>query len=432
MPTDPILLMCAALVVLAMLRLSIALMMLGCGLVYLWVSKQDIGLIVDQTLNSSFQLNVLLAIPMFILAGNAMNAATISERIWAAADAMVGRLRAGLGHVTVLMNVVISSMSGSAVSDAAGAGMVAIQMMRKVGGYPPGLAVAITAAASCLGPIIPPSIPMVIYAILSGASVGALFLAGVIPGLLLAASLMVMIAWIGQRRGLPRGNAVPLTELPGVLARAAIPFTLPIVLLGGIWGGVFTPTEAAAVAAFWAIVIGALFYRNLGLRTLYAVFALSARQSTVVMMLIVSSFIVNYALEREGVAQALAAWITGLELSPIGFQLAVNALFLILGTVLDGAVMLLVFVPVLLPAAKALGIDLVHFGLVVILNFMIAQVTSPYGLILFVLSALTGVPMREINREIWQLCLPLVMVLLLLILFPAITLWLPWTFGYKG
>ena len=211
MPTDPILLMCAAFVVLAMLRLSIALMMLGCGLVYLWVSKQDIGLIVDQTLNSSFQLNVLLAIPMFILAGNAMNAATISERIWAAADAMVGRLRAGLGHVTVLMNVVISSMSGSAVSDAAGAGMVAIQMMRKVGGYPPGLAVAITAAASCLGPIIPPSIPMVIYAILSGASVGALFLAGVIPGLLLAASLMVMIAWIGQRRGLPRGNAVPLT-----------------------------------------------------------------------------------------------------------------------------------------------------------------------------------------------------------------------------
>ncbi len=174
--------MCAAFVVFAMLRFSIALMMLGCGLVYLWASRQDIGLIVDQTLNSSFQLNVLLAIPMFILAGNVMNAATISERIWAAADAVVGRLRAGLGHVTVLMNVVISSMSGSAVSDAAGAGMVAIQMMRKVGHYPAGLAVAITAAASCLGPIIPPSIPMVIYAILSGVSVGALFLAGVDAG----------------------------------------------------------------------------------------------------------------------------------------------------------------------------------------------------------------------------------------------------------
>ena len=432
MPADPILLMCAAFIVFAMLRFSIALMMLGCGLVYLWASKQDIGLIVDQTLNSSFQLNVLLAIPMFILAGNVMNAATISERIWAAADAVVGRLRAGLGHVTVLMNVVISSMSGSAVSDAAGAGMVAIQMMRTVGRYPAGLAVAITAASSCLGPIIPPSIPMVIYAILSGVSVGALFLAGVIPGLLMALSLMITIAWIGRRRGLPFGKPVPFRDLPRVFGCAIVPFTLPVVLLGGIWGGIFTPTEAAAVAAFWAIVIGVAIYRNLGLKALYAVFALSARQSTVVMMLIVSSFIVNFALEREGVAQGLALWIAGLALSPLAFQLAVNAMFLVLGTVLDGAVMLLVFVPVLLPAAKSLGIDLVHFGLVVILNLMVAQITPPYGLILFVLSALTGVPMREINREIWQFCLPLTIVLLLLILFPAITLGLPWAFGYRG
>jgi tripartite ATP-independent transporter DctM subunit len=431
-PADPILLMCVAFVVFAMLRFSIALIMFGCGLVYLWASRQDIGLIVDQTLNSSFQLNVLLAIPMFILAGNVMNAATISERIWAAADSVIGRLRAGLGHVTVLMNVMISSMSGSAVSDAAGAGMVAIQMMRKVGNYPGGLAVAIAAASSCLGPIIPPSIAMVIYAILSSVSVGALFLAGVIPGLLIAVSLMVTIAWIGWRRGLPFGNVVPLGELPRVLGRAIVPLTLPVVLLGGIWGGIFTPTEAAAVAAFWALVIGVVIYRNLGLKTLYAVFALSARQSTVVMMLIVSSFIVNFALEREGVAQGLAQWIVGLQLSPLGFQLAVNAMFLILGTVLDGAVMLLVFVPVLLPAAKSLGIDLVHFGVVVILNFMIAQITPPYGLILFVLSALTGVPMREINREIWQFCVPLTMVLLLLIVFPAIVLWLPWTFGYRG
>ena len=245
MLANPILLLCAAFIVFAMLRFSIALMMFGCGLVYLWASKQDVGLIVDQTLNSSFQLNVLLAIPMFILAGNAMNAATISERIWAAADAVIGRLRAGLGHVTVLMNVIMSSMSGSAVSDAAGAGMVAIQMMRKVGNYPPGLAVAITAASSCLGPIIPPSIPMVIYAILSGASVGALFLAGVIPGLLLAASLMVMVAWIGKRRNLPFGNAASLAELPRVFGRAIIPLTLPVVLLGGIWGCLLYTSDAA-------------------------------------------------------------------------------------------------------------------------------------------------------------------------------------------
>jgi tripartite ATP-independent transporter DctM subunit len=424
--------MCGTFVVAAILRFPISLMMFACGLVYLIISKQDLGLIVDQTLNSTFQLYVLLAVPMFILAGNVMNAATISERLWAAADAMIGRARAGLGHVTVLMNVVVSSMSGSAVSDAAGAGMVAIRMMVKVGKYPAGFAVALTAAASCLGPIIPPSIPMVIYAFLSNASVGALFLGGIVPGLLMAISLMVFIALIAQRRGLPFGQAVPLREIPRVLARAAIPMTLPIVLLGGIWGGIFTPTESAAVAAFWAMLIGIAIYRNLGIKTLAAVFAVSVRQSTVVMLLIVSSFIVNFALEREGVATGLANWIQSMGLSPLGFLLVVNIIFLVLGTVLDGAVMLLVFVPVLIPAAKALGIDLVHFGVVAILNFMIAMITPPYGLILFVLSSLTGVPLREINREIWQFCVVLTIVLFALAAFPVLTLGLPRLFGYGG
>lgn len=422
----------ATFVAAAILRFPISLMMFSCGLVYLLVSGQDLGLIVDQTLNSTFQLYVLLAVPMFILAGNVMNAATISERLWAAADAMIGRFRAGLGHVTVLMNVVVSSMSGSAVSDAAGAGMVAIRMMVKVGKYPPGFAVALTAAAACLGPIIPPSIPMVIYAFLSGASVGALFLGGVVPGLLMALSLIVLIALIARRRGLPYGQGVAVREMPRVFARAFVPLTLPVVLLGGIWGGIFTPTESAAVAAFWAILIGVLLYRNLGLKALAAVFAVSVRQSTVVMLLIVSSFVVNFALEREGVAAGLAAWIQSMGLSPIGFLLVVNVIFLILGTVLDGAVMLLVFIPVLLPAAKALGIDLVHFGVVAILNFMIAMITPPYGLILFVLSSLTGVPVREINREIWQFCAALTVVLFLLALFPALTLALPRLFGYGG
>jgi tripartite ATP-independent transporter DctM subunit len=424
------LVLCIVFVVGAVLRFPVSLLMFACGVAYLIAGKQDVGLIVDQTLNSMFGLYVLLAVPMFILAGNIMNAATISERIWAAADAVAGRFRGGLGHVTVLMNVIVSSMSGSAVSDAAGAGMVAIRMMRTVGKYPAGFAVALTAAASCLGPIIPPSIPMVIYALISGASVGALFLAGIVPGLLMAASLMALIAIIARRRNLPMGSRIAFREIPKVMGEAAIPLTLPVVLLGGIWGGIFTPTESAAVAALWALLIGVAIYRNLGLKALYAVFALSTRQSAVVMMLIVSSFIVNYAITSEGIAAALAAAIGRMDLSPLGFLLLVNVIFLVLGTVLDGAVMLLVFIPVLLPAAKALGIDLVHFGVVAILNFMIAMISPPYGLILFVLSALTGTPMREINREIWQFCVPLTLVLFLLILVPDLTLWLPRLFGY--
>ena len=415
----------------ALLRLSIVLMMFTSGLVYLWMKGQDLGLLVDQTLNSMFSMYVLLAVPMFIFAGNVMNAATISERIWSAADLLVGRLRGGMGHVTVLMNVVMSSMSGSAVSDAAGPGMVSISMMEKVGKYPKGLAVAIAAAASCLGPIIPPSIPMVIYALISTASLGALFLAGIVPGLLMAVALMGWIALIAKKRGLSYGQKISWAQVPGVLSRAALPMTLPILLLGGIWSGVFSPTESAAMAGLWAVLIGVFVYRNLGLSVLLKIFAISTRQSAVVMMLIASSFIINYAITSEQVATNLAAYITSLNLSAIGFMLFVNLMFLLLGTVLDGAVMLLVFVPVLLPSVNALGIDLVHFGVVVILNFMIAMITPPYGLILFVLGSLTGVPMKEINREIWQFCIPLTIVMFLLIFFPQITLWLPHAFGYK-
>ena len=223
---------------------------------------------------------------------------------------------------------------------------------------------------------------------------------------------------------------MPLRAVPGVLAQAAVPMTLPAVLLGGIWLGIFTPTEAAAVAAFWAALIGFVWYRNLTFAKFVDVFRESSRQSTIVMMLIVSSFIVNYAITNEGVADAVARWFAANEFSQVGFMLVVNLMFLVLGTVLDGAVMLLVFVPILLPTVKALGIDLVHFGVVVIVNFMIAIISPPYGLILFVLSALAKVPMREINREIWAFILPLAVALLLLILFPAITLFVPHLFGY--
>jgi tripartite ATP-independent transporter DctM subunit len=415
----------------AVLRVPVVLTMFGSGIVYLWVSGQDVGLIVDQTLNNTIGMNTLLAVPMFILAANIMNAATISDRLWRAANVLVGRLRGGHGHVTVLMNVAMSSMTGSAVSEAAGAGMVAIKMMRQEGRYPGGLAVSVASAASLLGPVMPPSIPLVLYAVISGASVGALFLAGIVPAFLMAVSLSVLISILARRRNLPRAADSQQGSKASILLQALIPLTLPIVLLGGIWSGVFTPTEAAAVAAFWAILLGVVVYRNIDWQTMLAVFLESARQSAIVMMLIISSFIINYAITNEGIAQSLAVWISGMRLSPFEFLLLVNVIFLLLGTVLDGAVMLMVFVPVLLPAVNALGIDLVHFGIIIIINFMIAIISPPYGLVLFVLSSLTKVPMREINREIWNFCVPLTIVMLILSAFPSIVLFLPHMFGYR-
>jgi tripartite ATP-independent transporter DctM subunit len=412
-------------------RFPIAHTMFAAGICYLIASAQDVAVLVDQVLTSMLTMYVLLAIPMFIFAANLMNAATISERLWSAADALVGRWRGGLGHVTVLVSVAFSSMSGSAVSDAAGPGMVSVRMMRDVAHYPPGFSVALVAAAATIAPIIPPSIIMVIYALLSNASVGALFLGGIVPGLIMAVALMVAVSFAARRLDLPRGQMVPARDVPCALARAFLPMTLPVVLLGGIWGGFFTPTEAAAVAGFYALVLGALVYRRIKARQFVAIVHESVTATTTVMLLIAGAFIVNFAITNEQLADRFAQLFQAAQLSKIEFLLLVNLAFLVLGCFLDTAVLLLVFVPVLLPSARALGVDLVHFGVVITVNMMIGMITPPYGLLLLVMSSLMKVPIGEIVRAIWQFMLPLLAVLLLFVTVPETVTWLPQLFGFR-
>ena len=421
----------AVFVIGVLLRYPIAHAMFASGICYLVVSGQQIGLIVDQVLTTMLTMYVLLAIPMFIFAANLMNAATISDRLWSAADALVGRWRGGLGHVTVLVSVAFSSMSGSAISDAAGPGMVSVRMMRDVAKYPPGFSVALVAAAATIAPIIPPSIIMVIYALLSNASVGALFLGGVMPGLLMAVALMAAVALAGRRLNLPRGEVVALRQVPCRLAKAAIPMSLPVVLLGGIWGGFFTPTEAAAVAGLYALLLGIFLYRRIKVKQFVGIVHESVSATSTVMLLIAGAFIVNYAITNEQVADHLARLFQPAQLSKVEFLLLVNAAFLILGCFLDTAVLLLVFVPVLLPSARALGVDLVHFGVVVTVNMMIGMITPPYGLLLLVMSSLVKVPIGEIVRAIWQFIVPLVIVLFVLIAVPETVIWLPHLFGFR-
>lgn len=415
----------------AILRLPIALSMFSAGAVYFLFTGQDVGLLADQVMGKMTGIYVLVAIPMFILAASIMNASKISERLWGAADAVVGRFKGGTGHVTVLVSIIFSSMSGSALTDAAGPGMVAIRMMRQFGKFPAELAVAVTAAAAVIAPVIPPSIPIVIYAMLSGASVGTLFLAGIVPGLLMGLTVSLTIALVAKRYDLPEGTAVPISAIPSRLQNAALPMTLPVLLLGGIWSGFFSPTEAAAVAALWAIFMGAAILRTLRAGNLVEAFSESMRKTSSTMLLIASAFVVNYAIANEGLAASLVGMIDTWELSPLQFMLFVNVLLLLLGCFLDGSVILLVIVPLLLPAAKAFGIDLNHFGIVVIVNFMIGLITPPYGLLLFVLSGLTGVPLTKIFRAVIPFFTALIGLLALLILFPGITLFLPHLFGYQ-
>lgn len=427
----PITILIVSFLVLAALRVPVGLAMLAGGIAYLFWTGQDIGLLSDQVAGRLFSSYTLIAIPMFIFAANVMNSARITDRIVGVAAFALGWLPGGMAQANVASSVVFSGMSGSAVADVAGPGRVMMKMMTHNGRYTPGFAGAVTAASSTIGPIIPPSIPVVIYASVSNASVGALFLGGIIPGLLMAATLMGLIAFISWRRGLLGDGGFSLGDARTAIIEAILPMFMPVILLSGIYLGVTTATEAAAVAALYALILASLVYRTLGLRDLYTCLVLTVRESAVVSVTIAGAFIISYAITNERFPDALAAWILALDLSPVMLLIAISVLFLALGCFLDVSVMLLVLVPLLIPAVILSGIDLVHFGIVIIINIMIGLVTPPYGLILFVIASLTNTPLSHIIREVWPFVLALVAVLLALVLFPSLVLWLPHQLGFK-
>ena len=361
-----------------------------------------------------------------------MNAGTISDRLLNFCIAMVGRFRGGLGHVNVVASLIFSGMSGSAVADAAGIGKIIIEMMTKDNRYSRGYAAAITAATATIGPIIPPSIPMVLYALVSNSSIGALFLAGILPGLVMGGVLMAMNAYISSKRGFALEEPVPLKKLPRTTANALPVLFMPVILLYGIYGGVTTPTEAAAVAAFYALVLAAVFYRALTVKALYEVLVESARSSAAVGVVIGGALILNFIVISENIPGMMSAALTGLDVHPLVFLFGVNLLVLILGCVLDATTIILVVVPLFIPTCRALGIDLVHFGVLVVVNSMIGLITPPYGILLFVINAVTGIPLKEIIHEIWAFLAVLIAALVFLILTPDLVLWLPRIFGYQG
>ncbi|WOI54998.1 TRAP transporter large permease [Palleronia sp. LCG004] len=422
----------ATILVIAAIGAPIAYAIIIGAFAYLWAAGSSIGIAGKVLMDGLYQSYILLAVPLFIVAANIMNAGSISDRLLNFCVAIVGRFRGGLGHVNVVTSLVFSGMSGSAVADAAGIGRIIIEMMTKSGHYTRGYAAAITAASATIGPIIPPSIPMVLYALVSGSSIGYLFVAGILPGLLMGAVLMAINAWIAHRRGFALEAAVPMSDLPRITARAFPALMMPVILLYGIYGGVTTPTEAAAVAAFYALILAAGFYRAMSIRSFYEILVESARSSAAIGLVIGGALILNYIVASENIPSLVADALVGLDIPPILFLLSVNLLILLLGCILDASTIILVIIPLFIPTCRELGIDLVHFGVVAIVNCMIGLITPPYGILLFVINAVTRIPLGEIIREIWLFLAVLVAALLLMIFFPSITLWLPRLLGYEG
>lgn len=413
------------------IRIPLAYGMMAAGIVYLVASGTDLGLFAQVTMNGYYSKFVLLAVPLFIFMAQIMNESTITEKIFHFAHALVGRMPGGLAQVNVVNSVIFSGMSGSAVADASGTGLVEIKAMAN-GGYPKDFACATTAATSTIGPIIPPSIPMVIYAYLSATSVGMLFAAGMVPGLLLAGMQMVLIRYLAKRRGYPREAWPGLGQTLGRFLVAAPALMTPVILLGGIYSGVFTPTEAAAVASLYALLLAFVVYRAMGWREFYSMFQTTVRQSATVGLIVGGAFIINYAVAVEGIPRAFADAILSISTDPLVLLILINLLFLAMGMFLDTMVLLLIMVPVVLPVMRLVGIDPVFFGVVIVLNMMIGLSTPPFGVLLFIVSNTTGTPLQDVIRQIWPFLAIMIASLVILILFPDIVLFVPRLLGYEG
>lgn len=372
----------------------------------------------------------LLAIPFFVLAGNLMNTGGMTHRIFNVAHLIVGRIRGGLGHVNVLASMLFAGMSGSAVADAAGLGVVEIKAMKEAG-YTARFSATITAVSSTIGPIIPPSIPFVIYGSLANVSVGALFLAGIVPGVLMGLGLMLVIAFVAKRQNLPMGEArPPIGESMKIAGAAAPALAMPPLVLGGIFLGFVTPTEAAVVAAGYAFLLGRFWYGELSMRDLPDLLWESGRQTAQVMFIIAAAAPFGWVLIQQQIPNALLDALFSLSSEPWVILLIINAALLLLGMFIEGVAILIIAFPVLLPIIMKIGVDPVHFGVIIVLNLMIGLVTPPVGLCLYVVSSISRVSLTEISAELWPYLLALIAVLLLITFVPELSLWLPHILGY--
>ena len=402
----------------------VAISLAASSLLFVLITGQVPDFVVVHRMVNGVDSFPLLAIPFFILAGSLMNAVGITDRIFAFATACVGWLHGGLGHVNIGASVIFAGMSGAAVADAGGLGTIEIKAMRDAG-YDADFSVGVTAASSTIGPIIPPSLPMVIYGVMASASVGQLFAAGFIPGLLMAGALMLMVAWFAHRRNYPRDATFSVATLGRTFLRAFLSLMTPVIIVGGILTGAFTPTEAATAAVIYALFLGLVVYRTLTWRRFIAVSMETIETTAIILLIVAGASIFAWLLTSNRVTEQLTALIGDVTTNKILVLLILNVILFIVGFFMETVAAITILVPVLLPIATSVGVDPVHFGVIMVLNLMIGLLTPPVGMVLYVLSRVSGVPFERCTKATLPFLIPLVAVLLLVTYVPVFSMWLP-------
>jgi len=381
-------------------------------------------LIIPQAMTGAIDSFPLLAIPLFMLVGLVMNMSGVTKRIFNFASSLVGHLPGGLGHVNVVASIIFAGMSGSATADAAGLGTIEIEAMKKEG-FDGEFSAAVTAASSTIGPIIPPSMPMIIYGTILGVSVGRLFLGGFIPGLLMGLSLMILIYFMSLKRKYPVHDKSTIKEIVKYFFQAIFPLMTPVILIGGIVFGIFTPTEAAGVAAIYAIFLGVVIYRELKLKHIFDTCVEVALTTGTTLLILATAFLFVWIITINHVPETILNFIQSMNLNKIVFLLIINLFLLFVGALTTVAPAVILFGPILSPVILGMGIDPVHFGVIFVLNLMIGLLTPPVGPVLFIMSNITELPFERIAKACFPFIIPLVIVLLLITYVPAFVLWLP-------
>jgi tripartite ATP-independent transporter DctM subunit len=412
---------------LLLIGVPVAIALGGSSLLYVMLSGTAPDLVVVHRMIAGVDSFPLLAIPFFIMAGSLMNSSGITERIYDFALALVGWLKGGLGHVNVVGSVIFAGMSGTAVADAGGLGNIEIRAMRDHG-YDVDFAVGITGASSTIGPIIPPSLPMVIYGVMANCSIGQLFAAGLIPGLLMAGTMMIMVAWYAHVRGFNRDATFAWSVLVHTTKRAFLPLMTPVLLIGGMTTGIFTPTEAAIAATFYALVLGLFVYRTLNLRGLVKVSMETAETTAIILLIVAGASIFGWLITTTKVTDDVANLVLSITSEPWAVLLLVNIFLLVVGCFMETIAAITILVPVLLPLMEKIGVDPVHFGLIMVLNLMIGLLTPPVGMVLYILARVANISFERTTKACAPFLVPLLVTLGVVTYWPAMVLWLPTIF----